>query len=804
MLRNYLNVAIRNILKHKFFSFINIIGMTIGIAACLLIIIYVNDELSFDRFHADADRIYQVGLHGKIAGQDIHTANTCPPMAEALVSDIPEVEAATRIATFFTKPAVKYGDKILTEDNLFYADSNFFQFFSFRLLQGDPATALKEPNSVVVTEEMAKTYFGSESAVGKLVVIGGDNRTFKVTGVAENPPYNSHFRFNMLVSAVSNERMRSNEWISNFMFTYYKLRPNTSVQQVDARFISLVEKYVGPEVERFLQTTLKQLKEKGDDYGYFSTKLTDLHLHAKTDDNISPPGNIMYVYFFGAIGVFIIVIACINFMNLATARSAGRAKEVGLRKTLGSLRSQMIWQFLAESTLYSLVAVALALAACYFMLPRFNLLSGKALTMHVLGTPLFVVAIVVLIMLVGIVAGSYPAFYLTSFNPVEVLKGKVRAGVKTKGIRSTLVVFQFGLSIFLIIFTLVVYQQISFMQEKNLGMDKNNILVVQSTGRLGTNKDAFRNALGQHPGVEKVSYTNNTFPGVNNTTVFRAAGNEQDHIMGVYYADHDHMNVMKFEMKDGRFFSKEFPSDTLAIILNEAAAKEFGFANPVGEEITFFGDGDPATAPRLKVIGVVKDFNFESFKMQVRPLSVRLTTNDRTMLVRYSGNPQEVVAHVERLWKEMAANEPLEFSFLDDNFDELFRAEQRMGDIFSVFSGLAIFIASLGLFALAAFTSEQRTREIGIRKVMGASVFGLTMLLSKEFTRLVLIAFVPAAVVGWYVAHRWLEGFVYRIDVSPWVIVVSGVAAMVLAWVTVSYQSMRAAAANPAETLRVE
>jgi len=777
--------------------------MTIGITACLLIVIYINDELSFDRFHAHADRIYQVDLHGRIAGQEINTANTCPPMAQALVADLPEVEAATRLRALYGM-SVKNEDKIFTEENVFFADSNFFQFFSFKLLMGDAQTALLEPNSVVVTEDIAKKYFDSNSPVGKLLVIGNENKTYKVTGVAENPPFNSHFRFNMLISASGDDGMRSSVWVNNFLYTYYRLRPNTSAKEVDAKFLGIVEKYVGPEIERFLQTTLKELRAKGDNYGFYSTALTDIHLHATVSDGLSPGGNISYIYFFAAIGVFIITIACINFMNLATARSASRAKEVGLRKTLGSLRSQMVVQFLAESTLYSLVAVAFALAACYFVLPKFNLLAGKTLTMAVVATPEFIGGLVALVIVVGLVAGSYPAFYLTSFNAVEVLKGKVRAGMKSKGIRSTLVVFQFGLSIFLIIFTLVVYQQISFMQNVQLGMDKNNVLVIRGTDRLGANKEAFRNSLSQQQGIEKTSYTNNVFPGVNNTTVFRSAGSDQDHIMGLYYADYDHQQVMKFEMKEGRYFSRDFPADTMAIILNEAAVKELGFAHPIGEEVVFFGGGTVAEAPRLKVVGVMKDFNFESFTAQVRPLAVRPVSTDRNLLARYTGSPKDAVAHVEKLWKQLAPSEALQYSFLDDNFDELFRAERRMGDIFTVFSGLAIFIASLGLFALAAFTSEQRSKEIGIRKVMGASVLGITMLLSKEFTRLVVFAFVPAAVAGWYVAHRWLEGFAYRIDVSPWTIFLSGLAALVLAWVTVSYQSIRAATINPSETLRME
>jgi len=800
MIRNYFTVALRNILKHKFFSLINILGMTIGLTACLLIILYISSELSYDKFHADADRIYQVGLHGKIGDQDLHVANTCPPLAAAMVADIPEVQDATRISSLFS-PSVRYGDKAFTEERTFYVDSNFFDFFSFRLIEGDARTALKEPNSVLLTPEIAKKYFGDESPMGKLMVIGDENRSFKVTGVVAEAPDNSHFKYNILVSASSSENLRNTIWLNNFLYTYYKLRPNTSSARVDEKFSAITEKYVGPEVERFMGMSLKEMKAKGGAYGYYSTGLTDIHLHSTSQGDIEPGGNMMYVYFFGAVGIFIMVIACVNFMNMSTARSAGRAKEVGLRKTLGSLRQQMIGQFLAESMLYTTLALVLSLLACYLLLPQFNILAGKELNMTLFSSPLFVALLIGMVLFVGLLAGSYPAFYLTSFNAVEVLKGKVRAGMKSKGVRSTLVVLQFMLSIFLIIFTLVVYDQISFMQEKNLGLDKNNVLVVSSTNRLGTNAEAFRNALKDQPGISKISYSNNTFPGVNNTTVFRAGGSDQDHIMGLYFADYDHLDVMKIELKEGRYFSKDFPSDSTGIILNEAAVREFGYEKPVGEEILFNGNN---RSERLKVIGVVKNFNFESFKDEVRPLAIRFAPTSSNAMMRYEGSPKQIIESVEKLWKQYAANEPFEYAFLDQEFDELFRAEQRMGTVFSVFSGLAIFIASLGLFALAAFTAEQRTKEIGIRKAMGAEVWSLTFLLSKEFTRLVLIAFVPAAAAGWYISNQWLQGFAYRVDVSPLTIILSGVSAMVIALLTVSYQSVKAAMVNPVKSLRYE
>ncbi len=800
MLRNYLKLALRNIVKQRFFSGINILGMSTGIAAFLLVFMFVADELSYDRFHAHADRIYQVTMKAKVGGQDMHTSTTCPPMSAVLAAEVPGIAQSTRIAPFWGASTFQYGDKILSEDRIFYADSNFFSFFSYTLREGDPRTALLEPNSVVITSDVATRYFGDGNALGQLVTIGGD-RTYKVTGIAENPPLNSHFIFNVLISSASAEHLKRPEWLNNFLHTYFMLEDNASVASVvDTYFPEMAVKYVGPEVERMMGATLDQIRAEGGALGYYAVPLTDIHLRSEAQHQIEPGGNITYIYFFGGIGLFVILIACINFMNLSTARSAGRAKEVGLRKTLGSYRAQMIRQFLAESILYTFIAVLVALLMCYSLLPYFNLLSGKQLTMAVFAEPMFIIAVVLMVLIIGVIAGSYPAFYLTSFNAVEVLKGKVRAGMKSKGVRSILVVFQFSLSIFLIIFTGIVYEQITFMQERNLGIDKHNVLVLPA-GRMENNKVAFKNALMQQTGITEASFTNNNFPGVNSNTVFKIAGLEQDRMSGIYYADYDHQKLMKFEMKEGRFFSRDFPSDSTAIVLNEAAVKEFGFIDPIGQEII---SNDRNQNERLHVIGVYKDFNFESLRSDIRPLIIRLGENGYNLMVRYEGDPAHVLAVTEELWKKFSAQVPFDYSFLDDDFDALFRSEQRMGELFTIFSGLAIFIACLGLFALASFMAEQRTKEIGIRKVMGASSPGLTLMLSRDFTKLVVIAFVPAALAAWFVVDSWLSGFAYRIEISPLIFLGSGAMATIIAWCTVSFQSIKAARSNPVNSLRYE
>lgn len=806
MLRNYFKIAIRNILKHKFYSAINISGLVIGITCCLLIFIYVKDEISYDRFHANADNMYRVGLHGKIAGQELFTTNSSVPVGPAMNEEIPGVESMTRLFPITRAGSgivFKHEEKIFSEENIFYADSNFYQFFSFELIEGDRATVLKEPFSVVITETLAKKYFDGD-AIGKMLVIGNDNEAFKVTGIAKEVPSNSHIHYSAMLSfntVLNNPDEIFPGWTGNSLQTYVSLNSQTSKEEVNAKLEDLVQKYVGKELEQGLGINFEEFRKQGGIYSYFVYPMTDSHLHSTLPDDMEPGSDVRYVYIFSGIGVFILLLACINFMNLSTAQSAGRAKEVGLRKTLGSQREQMVWQFLSESLIYSLIAVLLAVGLCYVALPYFNVLAGKQLSLHALTEPSFFAVALSLIILVGFIAGSYPALYLTSFNVVEVLKGKARGGMKSKGVRSSLVVFQFAVSIFLIIATAVVFLQLNHLQNKNLGLDKHNVLIIQNTSRLADNRNAFKTSVKELAGVEQVSYTNNTFPGVNNTTIFREKGIDTDYLSGKYYADWDHLEVMKFRLKEGRFFSRDFATDSTACILNEAAVKQFGWAEPLGKEILDFNGPEPET---IRVVGVVEDFNFESLKTSVRPMIIRLTERSRNLLVRYNGSPQQLISSIEGVWKQYAPGDPYQYAFLDEDFDTLFQSEKRLRDIFTVFSCLAIFIACLGLFALAAFTTEQRTKEIGIRKALGASVFKLSLLLSKEFIILVLIAIIPAVGLGWYLATWWLADFPYRIELSPLIFIVSAFLSIVIAWLTVSYQALKAASSKPVDSLRYE
>jgi putative ABC transport system permease protein len=808
MLRNYILVAVRNILKYKFFAAINLIGLVIGMTCCLLIVIYVSDELSYDRFHKDIGVMYRVGLQGKIAGQEIYTTNSSIPLAPTMQEEIPGVESVHRLRSISGSAGVafRYEELVFPEQRVLVADSNFFQFFSFELLQGDKATALTEPNSIVLTEALATKYFGNEPALDKIITIGNSKWPCRVTGVAKAPPSNSHIQFNAVLSYATVEDSYFQGWTGNSWQTYVKLNPAKQPDDVNRELDKIVTKYVGNELQQGLGISFEEFKKQGGIYAYMVYPMTDSHLYAKYSDDIEPASSIDNVYIFSGVGLFILLIACINFMNLSTARSAGRAKEVGLRKTLGSQRSQMIFQFLSESLIYSFISVVVALGLAYILLPQFNLLAGKELSLDVLMNPSIMGAALILVIFVGLLAGSYPAFYLTSFNAVEVLKGKVRAGMKSKGVRSSLVVVQFAVSTFLIVATWIVYQQLSYMQNFDLGLDQQRVINVQNTRRLATNRDAFQTTVEALPGVTGTSQTNNSFPGVDNTTVFRVKGREVDYLSGKYIADWNHAEVLGFTMKEGRFFSREFPSDSSAAVLNEAAVKEFGLENPLEAEIMDYNGPAPQT---VRVVGVVKDFNFETLKSNVRPMLIRLrddqgTGEYRNLLIKYSGNPQELISAIEKAWKQLAAGEPFEYTFLDDDFDSLFRAEMRLRNSFTVLAGLTIFIACLGLFALAAFTTEQRTKEIGIRKAMGANRLGLTVLLSKEFTFLVLLSVVPAIVLGYFFAGWWLTDFAYRIEIGVWVYAGSALLALIIAWLTVSFQALKASTANPVDSLRYE
>jgi putative ABC transport system permease protein len=802
MIKNYLKTALRIMLRQKAYTGINIAGLSIGIAATLVILIYVADELSYDTMHSNAGQMYRVGFKGMLQGNEMNSATTASPIAETLQKEVPEVAEVVRFAQWRTVP-VSVGDKHFTEKNFLVADSNFFQFFSFEVVSGDPATFLKGTNKVVITESVAKRYFGNDDPLGKLMTRGAEKTAAQVTGVVKDAPANSHIPFDILLSGESWDFMNNQHWTSNNLYTYVKLHPGADVQKVRGHLNRMVETYMGSELEKFIGMTFKQFRAQGNDVGLYLTPMLDIHLHSNITDELMPNGNIQYLYIFGVVAGFIILIACINFMNLSTARSASRAKEVGVRKTIGAFRSRLIFQFISESLVYSILSMGIALALVGTSLSTFNLLAGKQLDMHIFAHPAIIAGLVLFTLVIGLIAGSYPAFYLTAFKPTEVLKGKVRSGFKNAALRNSLVVFQFIISIALIFGTLVVYRQLDYMQQKNLGFDKENILNLLHTYSLGNNAKTFKNEIATNPSFRGASFSNNVPPNLTWSSAFRKGGSEQDFILSVYQVDYDHAKTMGYQVAEGRFFSREFSTDSAAIVLNETAYRQMDFQN--FDEATVLSYQGEQPAP-LKVIGVLKDFNFQSLKDQVRPMAILLGKEiNSEMAIRLApGNTKEQIQTLEQLWRKHAPGSPFEYSFVDENFDLLFRAEQRMSQIILVFTVLAIGIACLGLFGLAAYTAEQRAKEISIRKVMGASASQVMILMSKDFTLLVVVAFVMAVPIAWYSAESWLNGFANRISIEVSYAVISGSVAILIALLTISYQAVKAAKENPVNAMRME
>lgn len=805
MLRNYLKIVFRNLRNNKIHSVINILGLSLGIAASVLIVVFVADELSYDKFHPQSENLYRVDFTGKLNGNEFNMAMTGAPVGPALPEEVPEVESALRVGLWESIP-IQYEDLTFTEGDILVAESNFFDFFGFELLQGDPSTVLDGPNKIVITEDNARKYFGDEDPIGKVLLRGSDKTATEITGVIRNAPSNSHLTYDMVLSGDSWEYLKNESWSSNNLYTYFRTYPEVDMSNVQASLDGFIEKYFGPEIEQYLGFSMDELRAQGNNVGYGFMPVEDIHLHSELSEEPTTPGNIQYLYIFGAISIFIILIACINFMNLATAKSANRAKEVGVRKTIGASRIPLIGQFLAESMIYSFLSGIVALFLILVALQPFNALSGKNLSWYVFLDPVLLLGFFAFLFFVGLLAGSYPAFYLTSFSPSEVLKGKVRKGAKRSGFRNGLVVFQFFVSISLIISSLVVYKQLTYMQEVNLGFDKENVINLLHTRSLGNNAEAFKQELMANTGFRAASYANNLPPGIDWTSVYRAVDTEQDYLFTMNWVDFDHLEAMGYEMIEGRFFSKDFPSDSSALVVNESAFKQIGWTELDGtQKISGFFNGDDNE--EKEVIGVIKDFNYDNLKLKIEPLIMGVAPeNYQEMAIRLNpGGISDRIELIEELWGKYANGAAFEYSFVDSNFDSLYRSEKNMGNIILVFTVLAISIACLGLFGLAAFTTEQRAKEISIRKALGASLSQLVVLLSKDFTALVLVAFLIAGPLAYYMMETyWLQNFAFRTSIG-WVLIAgSGLLSILIAWLTVSYQSFKTADSNPVDHLKSE
>jgi putative ABC transport system permease protein len=790
--KNYLKIAFRNLLRHKLYSLINVLGLALGMACCLLIILFIQDELSYDRFHEKAGQIYRVAKIEKRNEGVVNYPLVFPVVAPKLQEDFPEVLNAVRFEPRLSV-LVNRENKQFLEQRFFYADSNVFDVFTFPLIKGDPKIALKEPYTLVLSEETAEKYFGSQDPLGQTLTI--DNKhDYKITGVLKNIPHNSHMKFDFLASMATEEaeNPRYGKLWAWSCYTYLLLPKDYPPAELEKKFPDFI-----------LRNRNEQAAKA---WTFYLQPLTRIHLHSNLSYELEPNSDITSIYIFSGIGFFILLIACINFMNLATARSSNRAKEVGVRKVLGAERSQLAEQFLGESLVLSFIALPLAVALVEIALPAFNALTNKAVTLNSLSHQAASFGLIGIVVLVGIISGSYPAFFLSAFHPSDVLRRKLRAGVKNSFFRRILVVVQFAISIVLIVGTVIIDSQLDFIRNKKLGFDKEHIVVVRiEEPEMQKRYEPFRQELLQNPGIKSVAGST-SFPGMNpNLSLFIPEGAEDKEPLKLrnVLVDYDFIETFGIEVKEGRDFSRDFPTDAKqAFIINESAAQEFGWETSVGKKLTDLDLGSGS------IIGVVKDFHFRSKHQKIEPLILSIRPDERYIYfisVKFGqANAREILSLLQKKWKEYSPGRPLDCFFLDENFDKLYRAEERLSQIFSVFSFLAIFIACLGLFGLASFTAEQRTKEIGIRKALGASAANIVLLLSKEFTKWVIVANIMAWPVAYFVMNRWLQNFAYRISIGLWMFFLAAGLALAIAFFTISFQAVRAALANPADALRYE
>lgn len=825
MIKNYFKTAWRNMARNKTSSFINVSGLSIGIACVLMIVIYIQNELSYDKFHKDADRIFQVTLKGNMGGQEFWAGNTPPPVGNALVSNFPEIESYTRF--YKARDIVaRYGsdnstEKFFTEKNIIAVDSNFLEFFGFKMLEGDPATVLLKPGSVVITADIAKKYFGNENAIGKTIVMNENKKPFTVTGVLENIPSQSSLQFDFLMPVADFPAVKqfSWSWVWQQMISYVKLRSNVktdvaSVHELEAKFPAMVRVQAASAFRR-IGKPFDEFIKSGGRWDLHLLPLTDVHLRSAGIGIpwLSHISNIKYIYIFGSIALFIIILACVNFMNLSTARSAKRAKEVGIRKVTGSTRGQLVRQFLAEAFLYSIISSMIAVILVAVLLKPFSDITGESINLNIAFTPSVWCVLIVLTISIGLLAGSYPAFYLTSFNPVTVLTGKIlsRSGKGALFIRNGLVIFQFTISTILIIGTLVVFKQLNFFRNTNMGLDKENVLVVSNSNRLSNSEESFRQTISQLPGVSNASIANSIPTGnlFGDSYIPDQNGEQQvvkDVNLASFIIDYDFIPTLKIQVLKGRNFSRDF-SDSLSVVLNEEAAKQIGWKDPIGQRIQYPGGNNEW----YTVIGIAKDFNVQSLQTAMIPFALFHTSSKSYdlgtsfMMVRMKpGDISNTLSKIESKWKTFVPGEPFDYNFLNASFDALYRSEQRMGSIFSIFTGLSLFIACLGLFGLSAYIAERRIKEIGVRKVLGASVPGVVTLLSKDFLKLTLVAAVIAFPIAWWWMNKWLEDFAYRININWTVFLIAGLCTLLIALLTVSFQAIKAAISNPVKSLRTE
>ena len=802
MLKNYLKNALRNIKRHRGYSFINIFGMAVGIACSVIVLLYVCDELSYDKFHENVDRIYRVrvrySVDGKISNDTIYSPEL---LASTLQNEFPEIEAAARL-TNFGFPVFRYRDKVFSEERVFRADHSIFDVFSFEFISGEPEKALIDPYSIVLTESSAGKYFGNEDPIGKIINL--DKRwDMKVTAVIKDIPRQSHFHFDFLIPTRKEDPQAN--WLNLPNRTYVLLKKTATKQDLSEKLELIVSKYLAPFIEKSDNMPWDEWTASGRKAEYLPQALTRIHLHSNTGGEFEPNGNITSIYFISLIGMALLIIACINYINLETARASKRFREIGMRKTLGAKPSQIAWCVLTESIIMSFLSFTSALLLVKTLLPVFNILFETALALPSMDLVLFLPIILALILFIGVLTGLYPSIVLMKVKTSSVLKGFKSQGKNRSFSRNALVVFQFSASIFIIIATWIVFSQIKYGLNMELGFEKDQLLVIHKVDDIAQSRQTFKQNLLTLPDVYEVT-NSSTVPGKGISMRYhRLYGGDMSSnlLLRQIYVDYDFLNTYQMKLLDGRNFSEDYGLEIDAVILNQTAVKVWGLDDPVGKHITPVGTGR-----KLKVIGVVEDFHFNSAHQTVPPLKIALFSErgyGRYLTIR--ANPQNIqktIKEMEKQWQVFAGKQAFEYSFVDTQFEVLYNSEKKLGRLFSVFAILAVFVACLGLLGLAALSISQRTKEIGIRKILGASVPGLSVLLLKELLRWVLIATCIACPLAYLIMKKWLSGFAYHTSMTMWTFLGSAVVVLIIAVITVSYQSIKAATTNPVDSLRYE
>jgi putative ABC transport system permease protein len=803
-----LKLALRHMWKHKTHVFINTLGLAIGIAFFIMIGMFVIHEFSYDKFNEKRDQIYRLILDGKIGEQEILGSFTPAPMAAAFKEEIPDIIEATRM-DYWGQTVIRFEDKTFIENRFALADSTFFDIFSVPLIEGNPREALNAPHKVVITESTAKKYFGNEDPIGKMILVGTDTTHYSITGICKDVPENSHFEFNMLGSFLTHWAARNEIWLSNNIATYVLLNKGAQAKDVEEKIKPVLLKHIGPELQQYMGVSVEDFEKTGGRYGILLQPLSDIHLNPAVETQFKQPNDRRYVYIFAIVAIAILIIAVINYMNLATAQSAGRAHEVGLKKVVGSGKYELVWQFLIESLIFSTLSLLIALLLIELLLPYFNNLVNLNLSLGYFDKWYIIPLLLALSVTVGMLSGTYPAFFLSSFKPVAVLSGKLRSGVRSGILRSILVVFQLTISILLIVSTIVIFRQIHYMLNKDLGFNKEQVMVIEQVQALQDKMNVFKKEIGNIPGVIACSHSTAVPGHMTNVNGYLIAGKpaENSVILTTAWTDYDQIKTYGIELVEGRFLSEDFTSDSNACVINEMAVKNFQLEDPLN---TKFLLPSPAGSPMIaqNVIGVVKDFHFTSLRDIIQPyifLNAGRQQNWGFFSIKMRPeNVSQTTAQVEKIWKDFTNDFPIQYFFMDEDFNRQYQEDQRTGRLSLIFGILAIFIASLGLYGLTSFTVEQRTREIGIRKIQGAEIKRIVYLMLRESTIMIVIATIIAWILSYFYLTSWLENYSYRINLSPFDFIISLVIVLLISWLTISYWTIKAARINPADALRYE